>query len=72
MTSDQELALLKLKFTSFQSHYGVLDGKRGLIWNFLQVFWYRFLVDVKVFEFEIKHQYNSQIIIEKLNKQFEN
>jgi glycosyltransferase involved in cell wall biosynthesis len=51
---------------------GFLDGKRGLIWNFLQVFWYRFLVDVKVFEFEIKFQYNSQIIIEKLNKQFEN
>jgi glycosyltransferase involved in cell wall biosynthesis len=51
---------------------GFLDGKRGLIWNFLQVFWYRFLVDVKVFEFENKFQYNSQIIIEKLNKQFEN
>jgi glycosyltransferase involved in cell wall biosynthesis len=51
---------------------GFLDGKRGLIWNFLQVFWYRFLVDVKVFEFEIKHQLNAEIIRETINKQFEN
>ncbi|MFT4033099.1 MAG: glycosyltransferase family 2 protein [Siphonobacter sp.] len=29
---------------------GFLDGKRGLIWHFLQGFWYRFLVDAKIFE----------------------
>jgi glycosyltransferase involved in cell wall biosynthesis len=29
---------------------GFLDGKEGLIWHFLQGFWYRFLVDAKVFE----------------------
>ena len=29
---------------------GFLDGKEGLIYNFLQVLWYRFLVDVKASE----------------------
>lgn len=29
---------------------GVLEGKRGFIWNILQAFWYRFLVDVKIYE----------------------
>lgn len=29
---------------------GFLDGSRGLIWHFLQGFWYRFLVDVKIFD----------------------
>lgn len=27
-----------------------LDGKEGLIFHFLQGFWYRFLVDAKIFE----------------------
>ena len=30
--------------------FGFLDGVRGLIWHFLQGFWYRFLVDVKIYE----------------------
>ena len=29
---------------------GFLDGTKGLIWHFLQGFWYRFLVDAKVYE----------------------
>lgn len=29
---------------------GFLDGKQGLIWHFLQGFWYRFLVDAKIYE----------------------
>lgn len=29
---------------------GFLDGKQGFIWHFLQGFWYRFLVDAKVYE----------------------
>ena len=29
---------------------GFLDGKEGLIWNFLQAYWYRFLVDCQIFE----------------------
>jgi glycosyltransferase involved in cell wall biosynthesis len=33
---------------------GFLDGKEGLIYQFLQTFWYRFLVDAKIFEHKIK------------------
>jgi glycosyltransferase involved in cell wall biosynthesis len=29
---------------------GFLEGKRGFIWSILQCFWYRMLIDVKVFE----------------------
>lgn len=29
---------------------GILEGKRGFIWNILQCGWYRFLVDVKIYE----------------------
>lgn len=29
---------------------GFLDGKEGLIWHILQGFWYRFLVDAKIYE----------------------
>lgn len=31
---------------------GFLDGKEGLAYHFLQGFWYRFLVEVKVMEFD--------------------
>ena len=62
---------LMLFFYAYFIKLGFLDGKRGLIWNFLQVFWYRFLVDVKVFEFELKHQYNAESIRETLIKHFE-
>jgi glycosyltransferase involved in cell wall biosynthesis len=31
---------------------GFLDGKSGLIWNVLQCFWYRFLVDAKIAQIE--------------------
>ena len=33
---------------------GFLDGKEGLIFHFLQGFWYRFLADAKVYEAEKK------------------
>lgn len=29
---------------------GFLDGREGLIWHLLQGFWYRFLVDAKIYE----------------------
>lgn len=29
---------------------GFIEGKRGFIWSILQCFWYRMLVDVKIFE----------------------
>jgi len=33
---------------------GFLDGKEGLIFHFLQGFWYRFLVDAKLYETKIR------------------
>ncbi|WP_047170399.1 glycosyltransferase family 2 protein [Novosphingobium sp. Rr 2-17] len=33
--------------------FGFLDGKSGLIYHFLQGFWYRFLVASKIFEYEL-------------------
>ncbi len=35
---------------------GFLDGKEGLIFHFLQGFWYRFLVDAKIYEMRVKNQ----------------
>lgn len=42
---------------------GFLDGKKGLIWHFLQGFWYRFLVDAKIFEVYQRVGKNKQDII---------
>lgn len=43
-------------FLYFQFRYwiklGFLDGKKGLVWHFLQAFWYRFLVDAKILQIE--------------------
>jgi glycosyltransferase involved in cell wall biosynthesis len=35
---------------------GFLDGKIGLIYHFLHGFWYRFLVDAKIYEASVKAQ----------------
>ena len=29
---------------------GFLDGKQGFVWHILQGFWYRMLVDAKIYE----------------------
>ncbi len=29
-----------------------MDGREGLIWAFLQAYWYRFLVDCQIYEIE--------------------
>jgi glycosyltransferase involved in cell wall biosynthesis len=41
---------------------GFLDGKQGLVWHFLQGFWYRFLVDAKINEIYIKAGKNKDRI----------
>lgn len=38
---------------------GFLDGTRGLIFHFLQAFWYRFLVDAKLYEYRLQQQQKS-------------
>jgi hypothetical protein len=39
---------------------GFLDGKPGLVFHFLQGFWYRFLVDAKLEEAEQHRARKSQ------------
>lgn len=45
-------ALLYFKYRYFIK-LGFLDGIPGLIWHVLQGFWYRFLVDAKIYEHKI-------------------
>jgi glycosyltransferase involved in cell wall biosynthesis len=39
--------------------FGFLDGKEGLIFAVLQAFWYRFLVDAKIYEYKINNNGNN-------------
>ena len=49
---------------------GFLDGKSGFVWYVLQGFWYRFLVDAKIFELQRKLRFDDTKIKEwiRLNK----
>jgi glycosyltransferase involved in cell wall biosynthesis len=49
---------------------GFLDGKQGLIWHFLQGFWYRFLVDTKIYELSRKHNHNKEQLISYLKSYY--
>ena len=46
---------------------GFLDGRKGLIFHFLQGFWFRFLVDATIFEIrrEMKHRPLEEVVREK-------
>ena len=57
-----------LFFYSYFLKLGILDGIPGFIWNVLQVFWYRYLVDVKVYVFEHTHNFDKDIIKAELIK----
>lgn len=35
---------------------GFLDGKEGMIFHFLQGFWYRFLIDAKIYEMKLRNK----------------
>lgn len=48
-------ALIYWKYRYFL-RLGFLDGKEGLIFHFLQGFWYRFLVDAKIYEIKRKNK----------------
>ena len=39
-------------FYRYIFRFGFLDGSKGFLWHFLQGFWYRLLVDVKIMEIE--------------------
>ncbi|WP_266366603.1 glycosyltransferase family 2 protein [Tellurirhabdus rosea] len=49
---------------------GFLDGRKGLIWHFLQAFWYRFLVDAKIFEVHHRVGYDREAIIDFFKSEY--
>ena len=49
---------------------GFLDGIPGLIWHFLQGFWYRFLVDAKVYDIERRARKENKPIDEIIKEQY--
>jgi glycosyltransferase involved in cell wall biosynthesis len=49
---------------------GFLDGVPGLIWHFLQGFWYRFLVDAKVYDIERRAKKENKSIPEVIREHY--
>lgn len=50
--------------------FGFLDGKSGLIYHYLQAFWFRFLVDAKIIQMESAIRETGQDEIEYLREHF--
>lgn len=50
---------------------GFLDGRPGLIWHFLQGFWYRFLVDAKMHEIYLRAGRDRDSIQKVLKEHYE-
>jgi glycosyltransferase involved in cell wall biosynthesis len=77
-TQEQRKRYLKLRYASlplftrpvvyFLYRYvlrlGLLDGRPGLMWHFLQGLWYRFLVDAKLYEVYHRVGTDKQAIID--------
>ncbi|MBR4326522.1 MAG: glycosyltransferase family 2 protein [Bacteroidales bacterium] len=75
-TEEQRKRWLKLKyvktplfvrpFANFIYRYifkgGFLDGKAGFVWHILQGFWYRMLVDAKIFEYKKSFDFDDSKI----------
>lgn len=49
---------------------GFLEGKRGFIWSVLQCFWYRFLVDAKIYEAYKNAGRNKQSLIQYFKDEY--
>lgn len=49
---------------------GILDGKSGFVFHFLQGFWYRFLVDVKVWEVERRMRTEGIDCVDAIRREF--
>ncbi len=83
-TEEQRKRWLKIKyikfplfvrpFVNFTLRYvikrGFLDGKEGFIWHILQGFWYRTLVDAKIFELKKRFAFNKTKIKEYLENNY--
>ena len=50
---------------------GFIDGRQGLMWHFLQGFWYRFLIDVKIYEIYQRVGRDKQAIIEFFKTEYD-
>jgi glycosyltransferase involved in cell wall biosynthesis len=50
---------------------GFIDGKQGLMWHFLQGFWYRFLIDVKIYEIYHRVGRDKQAIIQFFKTEYD-
>jgi glycosyltransferase involved in cell wall biosynthesis len=48
---------------------GFLDGRKGFLWHFMQGYWYRLLVDVKIMEIEERSQGDVQKMCQILQKE---
>jgi len=48
-------------FIRYFLKFGFLDGKRGLIFHFLQCFWFRFLIDAKIYELRKNAEESAKI-----------
>lgn len=83
-TEEQRKRWLKIKyiktplfirpFINFFLRYilkaGFLDGKEGFLWHILQGFWYRMLVDAKIFELKKQFKNNPKDIMKYLSDNF--
>ncbi len=69
-----KLPLFLRAFLYFQFRYwiklGFLDGRKGLVWHFLQGFWYRFLVDAKILQIEWWAKKENQTILKVLQEKY--
>ena len=77
-TQEQRIRFLKEKYASlplftrpilyFLYRYfirlGFLDGRAGLAWSFLQALWYRFLVDAKLMEVQLRVGSDKEALID--------
>lgn len=50
--------------------FGFLDGKEGFMWYVLQGFWYRFLVDAKIYEIKKRFTWDDTKIKEWIIKEY--
>lgn len=50
---------------------GFIDAKQGLMWHFLQGFWYRFLIDVKIYEIYHRVGRDKQAIIDFFKTEYD-
>ena len=83
-TSEQRKRWLKLRylkfplfvrpFVNFFVRYickvGFLDGKAGFVWHILQGFWYRMLVDAKIYEMKKNFNFDEMKIKEYLKANY--